>query len=228
MRTKLNMNTFRSLFGAAILTLASMPASAALMAYTDRTAWESAFLANGSISGSIETELFQVPKPNAEEIIFGLPGHEIKSVAVQATNRLNAIGPLDAPSPQTLAAYYGLVGGGSGSTEITWMFTDPIFGFFADFTIFSSSFPLIATMGNSQAFEIKTGDAGFGVLAQISTDQFSGVSWSSLGSQSFIIDNFSYVKASAVPVPPALWLFGTGLLGLIGFSRRSKAARPVQ
>jgi hypothetical protein len=29
---------------------------------------------------------------------------------------------------------------------------------------------------------------------------------------------------SAVPIPPALWLFGSGLLGLIGISRRNKAA----
>ena len=29
---------------------------------------------------------------------------------------------------------------------------------------------------------------------------------------------------SAVPVPPAVWLFGTALLGLVGFSKRRKAA----
>ena len=28
------------------------------------------------------------------------------------------------------------------------------------------------------------------------------------------------VNISAVPLPPALWLFGTGLLGLIGIARR--------
>lgn len=32
------------------------------------------------------------------------------------------------------------------------------------------------------------------------------------------------VVASAVPVPPALWLFGSGLLGLIGIARRRQAA----
>jgi len=29
---------------------------------------------------------------------------------------------------------------------------------------------------------------------------------------------------TAVPIPPALWLFGSGLLGLIGMARRKKAA----
>jgi hypothetical protein len=32
----------------------------------------------------------------------------------------------------------------------------------------------------------------------------------------------SYVGVSAVPVPAAIWLFGSGLLGLVGISRRKK------
>jgi len=32
------------------------------------------------------------------------------------------------------------------------------------------------------------------------------------------------VKLASVPTPPALWLFGPGLLGLIGIARRRKAA----
>jgi hypothetical protein len=32
-------------------------------------------------------------------------------------------------------------------------------------------------------------------------------------------------NVSTVPVPPALWLFGSGLLGLVGISRRKKAYR---
>lgn len=31
-------------------------------------------------------------------------------------------------------------------------------------------------------------------------------------------------EASAVPIPPAVWLFGSGLLGLIGISKRKKQA----
>jgi hypothetical protein len=39
------------------------------------------------------------------------------------------------------------------------------------------------------------------------------------------ISNFAiYGTASPIPVPTAIWLFGTGLLGLIGFSKRRKAA----
>jgi len=40
---------------------------------------------------------------------------------------------------------------------------------------------------------------------------------------SWIIDNLT-VASSAVPIPPAVWLFGSGLLGLIGIARQKKAA----
>ena len=34
---------------------------------------------------------------------------------------------------------------------------------------------------------------------------------------------FDNVSVSAVPVPAAVWLFGSGLIGLAGFARRKKA-----
>ena len=33
-----------------------------------------------------------------------------------------------------------------------------------------------------------------------------------------------YVAETAIPIPPAVWLFSSGLLGLIGLTRRKKAA----
>ena len=40
-----------------------------------------------------------------------------------------------------------------------------------------------------------------------------------------VLDNLSAVTTpvSTVPVPAAVWLFGSGLIGLIGFARRKKA-----
>jgi len=40
----------------------------------------------------------------------------------------------------------------------------------------------------------------------------------------FIVSGSLSDSSSAVPVPAAVWLFGTGILGLIGFSKRRKAA----
>jgi len=34
---------------------------------------------------------------------------------------------------------------------------------------------------------------------------------------------FNFAAASPVPIPPAVWLFGSGLLGLVGIARRKKA-----
>jgi hypothetical protein len=36
------------------------------------------------------------------------------------------------------------------------------------------------------------------------------------------LDNVSVTEASVVPIPAAVWLFGSGLLGLIAFSRRNQ------
>ena len=35
---------------------------------------------------------------------------------------------------------------------------------------------------------------------------------------------FAIDDVRAVPVPPAVWLFGSGLLGVVGIARRKKAA----
>lgn len=37
------------------------------------------------------------------------------------------------------------------------------------------------------------------------------------------IDALIYIDVAPVPLPPALWLFGTGLIGLIGLAKRKKA-----
>lgn len=39
----------------------------------------------------------------------------------------------------------------------------------------------------------------------------------------FAMDNFTFTQAAPVPVPAAAWLFGSGLVGLIGVARRKAA-----
>jgi hypothetical protein len=38
------------------------------------------------------------------------------------------------------------------------------------------------------------------------------------------LDNLTYAETTMVPLPAAVWLFGSGLLGVIGIARRKKAA----
>ena len=54
----------------------------------------------------------------------------------------------------------------------------------------------------------------------------ASVSWTNVDpSQALQLDNIS-VSTSPVPVPAAVWLFGSGLLGLVGVARRTPSALP--
>lgn len=44
---------------------------------------------------------------------------------------------------------------------------------------------------------------------------------SGVNDNSYIVDNISITTVSSVPVPPAVWLFGSGLIGLIGIRNKS-------
>ncbi|MES9881755.1 MAG: VPLPA-CTERM sorting domain-containing protein [Sedimenticola sp.] len=58
----------------------------------------------------------------------------------------------------------------------------------------------------------------------------NGYNWVDMGSYNTLYDRAFYgmsaeaTVAGVVPIPAAAWLFGSGLLGLIGFSKRKKAA----
>jgi hypothetical protein len=62
--------------------------------------------------------------------------------------------------------------------------------------------------------------------ASTATIQFviQGVGNQDLNDESWAMDNLSVSVVSPVPVPSAVWLFGSGVLGLIGISRRGNTA----
>jgi len=67
----------------------------------------------------------------------------------------------------------------------------------------------------SYSMSVLAGDIiGWGVF---STD-------SCCGSNILTISDFTAPAPSAIPVPAAVWLFGTALIGLVGFGKRRKAA----
>jgi hypothetical protein len=43
-----------------------------------------------------------------------------------------------------------------------------------------------------------------------------------LGDKSYALNGRGFLMPAAVPIPPAVWLFGSGLLGLIGVARRKR------
>ena len=62
------------------------------------------------------------------------------------------------------------------------------------------------------------GGACTGVSQPMQTAPFPG---QSPGFNGTTADDFP-VSGGAVPVPAAVWLFGSGLIGLVGFARRKK------
>ncbi len=83
---------------------------------------------------------------------------------------------------------------------------------------YSGSFDLFAN-----AAGIDTGIVG---IDKLSISFFSAASraGSAYSNATVHFDNVSVDTTSPVPLPAAAWLFGSGLLGLIGFSKRKKAA----
>lgn len=133
-------------------------------------------------------------------------------------------------------AVYGLPAGLGGPHHTTgWLtqekgawsidFASPITSLSFDFgAYFSADIELTLTTNMGEVF-IANADADSYAFGGFTTDvQFSSVTLSVDVVEAFGpfigYDNFSYGLASVVPIPPAVWLFGTGLMGLIGVSRR--------
>lgn len=79
--------------------------------------------------------------------------------------------------------------------------------------IFDAGGSIIQDFNVSSSYQTFT-PSGFEKLTSVS---FSPLTEGSLAA----FDNF---EVEAVPIPAAVWLFGSGLLGLVGIARRKKAA----
>ena len=77
---------------------------------------------------------------------------------------------------------------------------------------------LFMEFGGSSIFfgdYLPTGTGFLGIVADQGQGEFVEVNFS--GSAVFGVDD---VRTGAVPIPAAVWLFGSGLIGLIGLARR--------
>ncbi|HEY9150237.1 MAG TPA: flocculation-associated PEP-CTERM protein PepA [Gammaproteobacteria bacterium] len=89
-----------------------------------------------------------------------------------------------------------------------------------------TSIDVLITGYDTSVFHPDTIIAGSSVFTLQLTDgnnQFSGVSsvqGNSVDSGDFLLSADGNLTLAAVPVPAAVWLFGTGLLGLLGMARR--------
>lgn len=67
--------------------------------------------------------------------------------------------------------------------------------------------------------------ADLATVSQAATEDYFTPGWNSIRTTDVAPDTGSaLIRVSAIPVPAAVWLFGSGLLGLIGVARRNKRA----
>ena len=85
-----------------------------------------------------------------------------------------------------------------------------------DFATYGQEFHQQATSLVGSETQARNPGGGFGF----------GTGWLDVGdvTSGVNIDSAITIEGSVVPVPAAVWLFGSGLLGLVGIARRKKAA----
>lgn len=74
-----------------------------------------------------------------------------------------------------------------------------------------------ANVGGISAFSMEIGDSSFNDLSL--SYEMSGGTWSATDGNTFNVVSGTFT-VSAVPVPAAVWMFGSGLIGLIGVKRK--------
>jgi len=82
----------------------------------------------------------------------------------------------------------------------------------------------VASVGTTLDNAAGIGSTSIATPATISTLSAAGVNGAFTSVTGNEIGSPGLITTSAVPVPAAVWLFGTGLLGLTGFARKRKAA----
>ena len=117
-----------------------------------------------------------------------------------------------------------LLGIGSDGYGITATFASGVTAVGLDFSLGETSGTTMTfTLGTGEQFNVASPTNYalnfFGITSDVA---ITSISWNAPSSR-LIADNFVYETAAVVPVPAAVWLFGSGLLGLIGFARRKKA-----
>ena len=203
-------------------TFYASSACAAIVVYTDRVAWETAVLAGpfdhfhdqnfensptgGLLTGASFTNFF-FP---LDVIISGTPGFNAIDDAFTADPFSDAL------SPNGSTYYLGDVGV-SASEAPTLSFPELEFvvtGFGADWVIQGDL--IMEIQGTFIPFStyLPTGSGFLGII----TDQPESPLVANLsGSAVFGMDD---IRTANAPIPAAVWLFGSGLIGLIGLARR--------
>ena len=199
---------------------------AAVVVYTDRVAWETAVLAVPT--GHFHDQNFESFPTGS--LSTGLNSFHPFYVNIPGTPGFNAIDDsftadpfADALSPNGSTYYLGDVGVNASIPPILSFFDYPemyeVIGFGADWIVQGDL--IIEVQGTFIPFStyLPTGSGFLGII----TDQAEVTLIANLsGPAAFGMDEI-YTGNIFVPIPAAVWLFGSGLLGLIGIARKNAA-----
>ncbi len=141
------------------------------------------------------------------------------------------VGGLVDTSPDTIGDYIGLNGStNTGTITFSSTVTNPVIAIWslgspstgASFTF--DAIPVLQVGGPNSSYggssivvngNTVSGNEGNGVV--LFEGNYSSLSWISTNE-----NWYAFTVGSAVPIPAAAWLFGSGLIGLIGVARRKK------
>lgn len=213
-------SVFSILSGLLLLTAVST-CQAAFITYTDRTSWSS----NGSVLYTEDFEDYVRDTSFATSPVdVGPFSLSTVGTAVADTNLIDVSPFFDAPIPASFgnATVDMFVWGPSLAADLT--FDNPVNGFFADFWAAGNTHELVLTLsllggGTTDLLVPGPGNTqeSFGFFSN--TELVTAIRFNNVLNDGFKFDN---VSASVVPVPAAMWLFGTALLGFLGISKRKK------
>ena len=182
-----------------LLMLSTLTVNAATVIYTDKTAWESA------LGGSFLTEDFADGQLNNTGV----------SYTSTASGHIN-------PAQEN---YQDVLAHGSATAPMTtWTFTPEIIAYGGDWTLGGPG-------GSGNSLQVYLDSVYVGFISNSYGGEFWGfisdtpftsvelIGGSGTNQQHYSLDNMVF---SPVPVPAAAWLFGSGLIGLIGIARRKQ------
>ncbi len=115
----------------------------------------------------------------------------------------------------------------NGDEDYTLGFSMPITALGFDTYLNGLGSATVSVFGNSGllgTFSLIHNPKLVGFLGIASTENITSLHWLTTGGYVINtgIDNIRTGSVSAVPVPAAIWLFGSGLMGLLGLNKRSR------
>jgi len=170
--------------------------SAATIIYTDKTAWENA------LGGQFLTEDFNDAQLNTGVSFISTESGHINPAQ---NNYQDVLASTSQNEPMT-----------------TWNFTPEITGYGGNWTLGGpggSGNSLLVFIDNLQVGSISNSYGGefWGFISDSPFTSVKLMGGGGTNQQNYRLDDMVY---SPVPVPAAVWLFGSGLIGLIGVARR--------